>query len=69
MEITFLPLTLYLLIVFPIAVNSYDTTDLEIFDLVEEIGIQNSFYDVLQISQVSKFSCKLFHCVRSSKII
>ena len=32
--------------------HSYDTTDLEIFDLVEEIGQQTTFYDVLQISQV-----------------
>lgn len=31
---------------------SYDTTDLEIFDLVEEVG-QQTFYDFLQISQVS----------------
>lgn len=35
-------------------VDCYDTTDLEIFDLVEEIGQQQSFYDVLQISQVSR---------------
>ena len=32
--------------------HSYDTTDLEIFDLVEEIGQQQSFYDLLQIPQV-----------------
>ena len=32
--------------------DGYDTTDLEIFDLVEEIGLQQSFYDLLQISQV-----------------
>ena len=32
--------------------HGYDTTDLEIFDLVEEIGQQQSFYDLLQIPQV-----------------
>lgn len=33
-------------------VHSWDNEELEIFDLVEEIGVGNSFYKILGVEQV-----------------
>ncbi len=46
----------FFLIFLPAAVlcynGGYDGIDLEIYDLVEEVGIKNSFYETLQVDQV-----------------
>ena len=55
MSLYFYPLVILLLcIAVPSSVVGYgDPIDLEIYDLVEEVGIQQSFYDVLQVDKVS----------------
>lgn len=55
MSLYFYPLVILLLcIAVPSSVVGYgDPIDLEIYDLVEEVGIQQSFYDVLQVDKAA----------------
>lgn len=50
-------ITILLLIVSAIGVRSWDTEELEIFDLVEEIKV--NFYELMGISQVKSIQFSL----------
>lgn len=51
-------ITIFLLIASAIGVQSWDTEELEIFDLVEEIKV--NFYELMGIQQVNKIKITHF---------
>lgn len=36
-------------------VQGWDQEELDLFDLVEEIGVENSFYEIMGVEQVARY--------------